>query len=155
MNLNLVQQDRIEVQIDIYYKNMTPCLKRIISTIREEEPHLTGKDEDRTVYISLNDIYYFETVDRRTFVYLEKAIYRLEMTLGQIIDNFAQCGFIRTSKSQIVNIYKVTSIKPTIGMRVIAILENKEKLIINRTYRDNFEESMINLRRRRYEKMDL
>ena len=48
-----------------------------------------------------------------------------------MLDSF---GFIRNSKSQILNIAKIKSICPDFGGRIEAVMENDEILIISRQY---------------------
>lgn len=71
------------------------------------------------------------------------------MTLGKVLDEYGDLGFIRINKSQIVNIYKIQSIKHTAGMRVVALLNNDENLIINRSYRDAFEHALMEIKKKK------
>ena len=54
-------------------------------------------------------------------------IYELEEMLGK-------GSFIRVQKGMILNLLKIRSIKPGLNGRYVALLKNKEEVIISRNY---------------------
>ena len=46
--------------------------------------------------------------------------------------------FIRISKSIVVNIYRVRKIKADVNMKMQLVLDNGEKVILNRSYKNDF-----------------
>ena len=96
--------------------------------------------------IAVTDIFYIETVDRKTFAYTKDMCVEIKDALRDIIEEFANVGFVRISKSAVVNIYKIKKLQGDINMRVIIYLKNDEKLIMNRSYRDEFYEKLRMLR---------
>lgn len=141
MKVKLFQSKETEEHIDIYYKEMSPLIKRVISiTSAETSSQLIGKNNDgQKVYFDIDQVFYFESVDKKTFAYLKDQIYEVEERLNSIEEELGDIGFIRINKSNVVNIYFIQSIKPEINMRVRAIMENGEYLMINRSYKKNFE----------------
>jgi len=141
MKVKLFQSKETEEHIDIYYKEMSPLIKRVISiTSAETSSQLIGKNnEGQKVYFDIDQVFYFESVDKKTFAYLKDQIYEVEERLNSIEEELGDIGFIRINKSNVVNIYYIQAIKPEINMRVRAIMENGEYLMINRSYKKNFE----------------
>jgi len=144
MKLRLFQDDKLkEEHIDVHYRVMTPKIEKVIEVLEGDQVrlHLYGKTEkNEQILIRISDIYYFEYVDKRTFAYLKKEVYQVQESLAKLEVELAQEGFVRINKSNLVNIYHIHSIKPEVNMRVKAIMENKECLIINRSYKSRFQQ---------------
>jgi len=111
--------DNEEVEITIKCGMIDPGLEKLIEQIRLYSFSITAKKEGRTYPISLSDIYYFESIDNRTFLYAEHEVY--------------ECG-LRLSKSCILNVRMLKSVRALLNGKMEAELENGEKVIINRHY---------------------
>lgn len=143
MRLNLFQQPApAQEHIDVYYNQMTPSLQRVVALIQGGPPRLEGRLGEERVLLALQDVYYVDTVDRSTFLYGEKEVYQADLTLRDFLEAFESHGFARVNKSQIVNLRRIRRIRPTAGMRVMALLDNGEQLVINRSFRDQFEQAL-------------
>ncbi len=86
-----------------------------------------------TFFCKLTQIYYIESVDKRTFVYTRDGcyesrdrLYELEQKLGMY--------HVRISKSMIVNLRKIRNVSAEPGGRMVAVLLNGERVIISRSY---------------------
>lgn len=103
--------------------------------------HLKVQDEKITVYkngsifiVELNHILYFESVDKKTFVYTKNQVYEAPLRLYEIEDKFSFGDFFRASKSTIINLSKIKRINPMFGGKVEVLLDNDEKLLVSRQY---------------------
>lgn len=103
---------------------------------------MIGKSDEAEEVINIADIYYFEIVDRKCFAYLRSGVFNVELNLQAILERFRDDGFLRTSKSMVVNVFKLVQIKSDINMKVHALLENGETVIVNRSYKRSFYSSM-------------
>jgi len=90
--------------------------------------------------IAPSDIFYFETVDRKTFVYCEKDVYESKQRLCEL-DELALKGFFRISRSIVVNLGKIKAVIPSLSGRAEAVLANKERVVISRYYVDEFKKT--------------
>ena len=81
-----------------------------------------------------HEVYYFESVDNKSYMYCREAVYEIKQKLYQIEEVYGYSDFLRISKSVIINMDKVSSIRPAFGGRFEAMLENGEKIIISRQY---------------------
>jgi DNA-binding LytR/AlgR family response regulator len=114
-------------------------LESIIQQIRLSMFSVLGVKDGETRVIPLGDIFYFESIDERTFIYLQSDVYECSMRLYDLEEQLEKANFVRISKSCILNIMKLDSVRPMMNSRYEAKLENGEKLIINRHYLANFK----------------
>ncbi|MBO5487337.1 MAG: LytTR family transcriptional regulator DNA-binding domain-containing protein [Eubacterium sp.] len=122
-------------------------LRQIAAVVKNEKPVLTGITEDEKELLDIEEIYYFDTVDRRTFAYTRDKTYQVSLTISALEEKLSDFGFIRINKANLVNIYQIKKIKPESNMRISAILRNDEKLQINRSYKRSFEEYLKRVRK--------
>lgn len=145
MIINKFQKDEILLNyLDIYY-NICDAEVMAVLNLFNPDKKIIGKNLDKEEIFSPLDVYYFEIVDRKCFAYLHSNQFAVDLNLQNIIDHYSKDGFVRISKSMVVNIYKITGIKADINMRVNAVLDNGEKIIVNRSYRREFYRSIRSL----------
>ena len=147
MKLHLFQDEKqTEDRIDIYYATMTPVIQKVIDVVYAEHPVLKSKEEEETVYINVEAVYYLDCVDKKVFAYTKEKVYPLKDTLAYYEVLLAKYGYVRISKSNIVNVYRIKAMKSEVNMRICATFENEEKLYINRSYKKNFMEYLVRMR---------
>ena len=140
-----LKENYLELHYDTIDEETNAVLERLRDTLR----YIEGTFEDKKVTIALTDIYYIETVDRKTFAYTNDMCVEIKEALRDILEEYSQIGFVRISKSAIVNIYKIKKLQGDINMRVIIFLKNDEKLIMNRSYKNEFYERLNKLQVRK------
>ena len=80
------------------------------------------------------DLFYAESVDDRVFLYTTSDSYEIRMKLYELEDLLKNRSFLRISKSMLVNLMKISSVRPALNGRFSAILKNGEEIIISRKY---------------------
>lgn len=140
-----LKENYLELHYDIVDEETTAVLERLRDTLR----YIEGTYEDKKVTIALTDIFYIETVDRKTFAYTKDSCVEIKEALRDILEEYSKIGFVRISKSAIVNIYKIKKLQGDINMRVIIFLKNDEKLVMNRSYKNEFYERLNDLQGRK------
>jgi DNA-binding LytR/AlgR family response regulator len=90
----------------------------------------------------LNDIFYFESIENKTFAYSVNEVYEISEKLYMLETQLEKTPFIRISKSIILNSKKIKSFKNTINGRMEATLKNNEKVKISRMYVTNLKEKL-------------
>lgn len=127
-----------EDEVIVNYLAMTPEVERIVNFIKGEQTKLVGwKDKEQKV-IDIKTILYIETVDGRTFAYTHYDVLKLEYTLTQLEQQLSDINFFRCSKSMIINIDKVDTLRSLPSNRIDAQMVNGEHIIISRTYASDF-----------------
>ena len=129
MRLNLYEdKNNIDEHVDVYFSNMRPVIKQLIDTVNSERPSLSGRpaDEDMDdgdeVILDPKEIYYLDYIDRKLFAYTRGGVFRVMNTLAACEELLWNYGFVRVSKSNIINIFKIKQLKPDINMKVYAFL---------------------------------
>ena len=140
MKLIIEQSDEYsEPEITVKCGIMDDRLESIIQHIRLHMFSVAGVKDGVTKVLSLSDIYYFDCTDERTFIYLQNDVFECSLKLYELEEQLAMANFVRISKSCIVNIMKLDSVRPLLNSRYEAKLENGEKLIISRHYLPDFK----------------
>lgn len=124
--------DCVEEQIVIRCKRMSSQLRRVVAAIQAQESLVAYKGQE-IHRVDPEDIYYFEAVDRKTFLYTQKNVFELKQRLYELEDALGG-DFQRISKSVVLNLRKLKSLNPTLNGRFEAVLDNSEKLMISRQY---------------------
>lgn len=123
-----------EVEITIKCGIIDPALGELIAQIRLYSFSIAAKKDGKTYTISLGDIYYFESIDNRTFLYTEREVYECDPKLYELEQQLTKTDFVRVSKSCILNIKMLKSVRALLNGKMEAEMENREKVIINRHY---------------------
>ena len=138
-----------ENYLELHYDTIDDETNAVLERLRDTLKYIEGTYEDKKVTIALTDIFYIETVDRKTFAYTEDMCVEVKEALRDILEEYSKIGFVRISKSAIVNIYKIKKLQGDINMRVIIFLKNDEKLVMNRSYKNEFYERLNDLQGRK------
>ncbi|MBQ7933429.1 MAG: LytTR family transcriptional regulator DNA-binding domain-containing protein [Lachnospiraceae bacterium] len=107
---------------------------KLIQALKTEKDTLTGYVEDKIQKLTLKDIYYFESVDNKVYAYTAKQVYEVHKKLYEIEEEYADTDFLRISKAVVVNVSKITYVRPMLNGRFEGKLKNNETVIISRQY---------------------
>ena len=69
-------------------------------------------------------------------------------TLASCEEMLWNYGFVRVSKSNLINIYKIKQLKPDLNMKVYVSFDNGERICINRAYKKAFNEYLQTMKRK-------
>lgn len=139
------EENLTENYLELHYDKIDEETNAVLDRLRDTLKYIEGTFEDRKVTIAVTDILYIETVDRKTFAYTKDTCVEIKTALRDIIEEYSKIGFVRISKSAVVNIYKIKKLQGDINMRVIIYLKNEEKLIMNRNYKKEFYDRLEKL----------
>jgi DNA-binding LytR/AlgR family response regulator len=126
--------DGCEPEIIIRCNELDESLLQLINTIKSNSKKLIGEADSKMYIIEAKDVFYFEAVDNRVFIYCREDVFETRKKLYQIEAEFENSNFFRASKSGVLNIGKIKSFSPAFSGRFEALLENGEKVIISRQY---------------------
>lgn len=126
--------DGEEEEIIIRSNNIDESILQMIYGVKMEHKKLVGIKDGKMNLIDPKDVYYFESVDNKTFIYCLKEIYESKLKLYEINSEFENSSFFRASKSIILNLSKIKNLSPAFNGRFEATLKNNEKVIISRQF---------------------
>lgn len=123
-----------EDEIIIKCRQVDEQMLKMIRTIKMGREKIIGTKDGSIVQIVPGEIYYFEAVDNRVFLYLQKEVYETKYKLYELEERFRGTDFFRASKSVILNLSKIKNLTPVLGGRFEAAMKNGEKIMISRQY---------------------
>lgn len=123
-----------DLEITIKYAQEDRRVARILAFLQSLDMQIRCSVDDTEQMIDIADIYYIESVDKKTFVYLAKEVYHIDLRLYQLKEKLQSAGFVQISKSCLLNINALESIRPLFNSRMEATLKNGEKVCVNRKY---------------------
>lgn len=132
-----------EVEICITCKTVDGKVRRLVESVRAYTLSVPATKEKERFSIDVADIFYFESVDSRTFLYTEKEVFECNKRLYEIEEELRGTPFIRASKSLIVNVSYVNSVKPQFSGRLEAQLCNGERVIVSKHYIKGFRDKFL------------
>ena len=121
-------------QMEIRCHEVTEEIKEIVTFVKTRQGKLTGIQEERQFEIPVSEVCYIEAVDNKVFIYTQKQVYETRQKLYEMEELLKEKYFLRVSKSLLLNIMKVQSIKPALNGRFLAVLQSGEEIIISRKY---------------------
>ncbi|MDD5936388.1 MAG: LytTR family DNA-binding domain-containing protein [Clostridiales bacterium] len=123
-----------EEEIIVRCYEVTPELIQIVGQLKKGNTSLIGYDGENIYRLRYQEVYYFESVDNKVFIYTKNKVYESKMKLYEIEEACSTKKLLRASKSTIINITKIAYIRPTISGRFEAILDNGETVVVSRQY---------------------
>lgn len=109
-------------------------LMQLIYAVKSTSKNLIGMADSQMHIINPDDVFYFESVDSKVFIYCRQKVFESRLRLYEIEAEYENWHFFRASKSTIINITKVESVSPIFYGRFEALLKNGEKVFISRQY---------------------
>ena len=135
MDLKVTQIPKSETEtLEIRCHKVSDEVREIVSFIKSRQGMISGKIDGNICEIPILDIYYFESVDNRSFAYTASNNYEINMRIYELEELLRHGSFVRIQKGMLVNLLKIKSIKPGLSGRYVALLKNKEEVIISRNY---------------------
>jgi len=130
-----IREGFTELEVLIKCCKITEKVKNIESYLLHGFKEKLSATQNGTIHlIDRQDIFYFESVDRQTFLYTADEVYEISLKLYEIENLLAASGFFRNSKSQILNIAKIESLRPDFGGRLELVMKNGEQAVVSRQY---------------------
>ncbi len=134
MKLFLEQRKEKEIEVVIRYQQMDDYVKRLVHKIESCNHTVYGEDKGRQYKINIREIYYIESVDKKTFIYTKDQVFRSERKLYHFMEELQGHEFVQVSKACIINLDVLKHIKSLYNSRMEATLINDEKITVSRTY---------------------
>lgn len=143
MKISILKIARNESEkLEIHCHEVTEQIKEIVTFVKSRQGQLSGIIEGKQYEIPITDVYYVEAVDNTVFIYGHKEVYETKQKLYELEGILREKYFLRVSKSLILNLMKVKSIRPALNGRYSAILQSGEEIIISRKYVSDLKKAL-------------
>ena len=109
----VINEKYIDPKVTIRTRSHTRQVENIIYAIENASendfPQIVANDQDKLVFISQRDIVRVYAEKRRIYLQTAEATYTVKRTLAGLEEDLNPSRFLRTSQSEIINLYKVKS----------------------------------------------
>lgn len=131
-----------EVEVIIRYPEENSYTKKIRDILETVDGVLIGKKENERVLVPLTDILYIDTVDRRTFLYTGNDVYEIDKKIYELETLLSGTTFFRVSKTTLLNLLMVTSIRSEIGGRLLVTVNSGDRILVSRQYATSIKNAL-------------
>lgn len=128
-----------ETEIAIHCRQLDTEIEKIIATLRMLNSQLMVTKDEENHLVDIASIIYVEAVERKTFVYTPEAVYESKLRLYEMEERLCAGSFLRISKSSLVNLRYIKSLKNDVERKIRLTLKNGEQMIVSRQYADEMK----------------
>ena len=133
MKITVEHTDVSENGIVLRYRELDDEMLHVLSLLRSGMQTVCGWTEDRQmVFLRPGEVLYAESVEEKTWLYCEDAVWRTALTLAELESRYEALGFCRVSRSMVVNLHGIRKLKSCAGSRIEATMRSGEKVMISR-----------------------
>lgn len=133
VSIEEISKDR-EEEIVIRCHAVNDEICEMANKLKMEHLILLGYHDGSVHRIRLSDVYYFEAVDGKVFMYGKDSVFEVKQKLYELEELCGEKKCFRASKSTILNMTKISRIYPSLSGRFEAVLDNGERVVISRQY---------------------
>ncbi len=120
--------------VEIHCREVTSETERLERYIRRFDERIMASENGSSYNVAIEEILYIESVDKKTFLYTTGHVLQTEKRLYELEELLDEKTFFRCSKSVIVNLNRITKLKPEVTRNILATLTNGEVIVISRRY---------------------
>ncbi|MBD5140266.1 MAG: LytTR family transcriptional regulator [Ruminococcus sp.] len=140
MKIEIITDENAEdLKISVVCRHLSPQVEKIIAMLRMTDHQLTARKNDEIHLLDISRVIYIEAIDRKCFVYTAEDIYESEFKLYELEQQLEEYGFFRVSKSVLIHLHNVQSLKADINRRIRITMSNGEQIIASRQYADQLK----------------
>jgi len=133
VSIEEINRERDE-EIIIRCYQVNDDILRLLKKLKTEKTVLIGYDADNIHRLSIPDVYYFEAVDNKVFIYGKDKVFESKQKLYELEELSRGKKFFRASKSVIINLTKISYVRPSLSGRFEAKLDNGDSVAVSRQY---------------------
>lgn len=134
MDIQIIEHIKETLSVVIQCKKIDDQVIKLKSHIELFDNKLYAQKGGAQFLVNSSDVLYFESVDNHTFLYTQEDVMEIKQRLYELEETLSDKDFIRISKSLIVNINKIRSLKPELNRTILLTMCNGELLYISRKY---------------------
>ena len=144
--MRLIMKENLNMQepeVTIEYKELSGDVKKVSDFVQTVDKVINCRKENEEYSVPINEIYYIESVDKKAFIYTGNDVYQASQRLLELEKMLSGAGFVRVSRSAIINVEKLKGIKNLPNSKLEAILINDERICVNRNYLNDIRDVLL------------
>lgn len=138
----LVDEAVRDLTISVVCGRLTPEIERVLATLRMMDRQLTVKKDGEIHMLDIEQILYLESVDRKCFIYTDSDVYESDFKLYELEQQLEEYGFFRVSKSFLIHLQRISSLKADINRRIRITMTNGEQIMASRQYAEQLKKRL-------------
>lgn len=137
-----VDQTVSDLEISVTCRQLTPRVEKLLAALRIMNHQLTAKKDGEIYLLDAASVIYIESVDRKCFICTSDQVYESEFRLYELEQQLEEYGFFRVSKSFLIRLQSIRSLKADINRRIRVTMSNGEQIIASRQYADELKKRL-------------
>lgn len=131
-----------DMEIVVTCNRLTPKVEKILTALRMMDCQMIGKKDNEIHILDIAQIIYIESVERKCFIYTADDVYESDFPLYELERQLAEYGFFRVSKSFLIHLPSIHSLKADINRRIRITMVNGEQIIASRQYAEGLKKRL-------------
>ncbi len=123
-----------EPLVSVEYAKLDSEVEAILVALNSLGKELLGKEGTGVRRIPVSEVLYCESVDGATFIYLRDNVIESPFRLSEIEARLRNTSLVRASRTMLVNLDHIASLRPFMGARLQIVMDNGEYLMASRQY---------------------
>lgn len=137
-----VDETVTDMEVVVTCNKLSPKVEKILAALRMMDCQLIGKKDNEIHILDIAHIIYIESVERKCFVYTANDVYESDFPLYELERQLAEYGFFRVSKSFLIHLPSIQSLKADMNRRIRITMANGEQIIASRQYADGLKKRL-------------
>ncbi len=143
MKINISVDEAVkDLTVSITCRQLTPDIEKIIATLRMIDHQLTARRDNEVHMLDIAQVLYIESVDRKCFIYTDGEMYESDFRLYELEQQLEEYGFCRVSKSFLIHLQKIQSLKSDINRKIRITMSNGEQIMASRQYAEKLKKRL-------------
>lgn len=123
-----------EIQVTILCPQADGHVRRLCQALEAADAKLVCRQGQQVFSLDTRQLLYAESLEGKTFLYTEDQVFQTKDPLYALEEALERRSFFRASKSVLINLTRVQALRPEMGGRLLATMDNQEKLLVSRRY---------------------
>lgn len=137
-----VDENVKDIEITVSCGKLTREIEKLLATLRILDKQLMAVKEGEVFLLDVAKVIYLESVDRKTFVYTGNEVYESSLKLYELEQQLVEYGFFRASKSCLIQLQYIRSLKADLNRKIKVTLENGEQIMVSRQYAEELKKKL-------------
>lgn len=138
----IVDENAADLEIAVTCRRLTPDVEKLLATLRMTDCQLTAKKGHDIHLLDIAHVIYIESVERKCFIYTSDDVYETGFKLYELEEQLEDYGFLRVSKSFLIHLKSIQSLRADINRRIRITMSNGEQIIASRQYADTLKKRL-------------
>lgn len=114
-------------------------LENYLYSLETSSQVIFGKHKERMYKIDVHTIVYIEGFSKEAYIHTLDNQYEIREKLYELEERLRDYGFVRISKSLVINSHMIDSLEPLMNMKYRIYLKNGEYVELSRSYIQSFK----------------